>query len=225
MNFNQILNVTITFLKTNWFSIASAIGIAVSIFIGLVNYYSSKPKISVIIPNGVLNKSIFEPDRDSANEPDKFWNFKYRIFIDIIISNQSRMPISIYEIRLNGLKITPYNIVGTTYEVTTQSGHKMLPHGIEASGGPTNKMGLDIDDHQLKPIIDLKPYSSVRGMLVFRFNGDVEEFQKRNKTLKLLTPLKEFDFPIGEFQFFENHRLPRDQWSSENDETPSHMFS
>lgn len=217
MNFNQILYILIIFLKANWFNVASTIGIVVSIFIGLVNYYSSKPKLSIIVPNSEFNKSIFEPDRNSATDPDKFWNFKYRIFVDITISNQSRMPISIHEIRLNdSLKITPYNIVGKSYEVTTKNGHKLLSYGIEASGGPINKRGIDIGNNQLKPIINLKPYSSVRGMLVFRYNGKPRDFLDSEKKLQLLTPLKTFEFPISGFQFFENHRLPQDQWHSEN---------
>lgn len=218
MNLTQVISIVLNFLKTNWFNVASTFGILVSIFIGLVNYYSSKPKISIIIPDGEFNKAIFEPDRNSASDPDKFWNFKYRIFIDITISNQSRLPISIHEIRLNNrLKITPYNIVGKSYEVTTQSNHRILENGIEVYGGSTNKRGIDINDNQLKPIIDLKPFSSVRGMLVFRYNGKIEEFKYDENKLQLLTPLKTFEFSIGEFQFFENRRLPQDQWHSEND--------
>ena len=225
-NILNFVNLAIDFLKNNWFSIASTIGIVFSILLGLINYYSSKPKLSIIIPDGEFNKSIFEPDRDSATNPDKFWNFKYRIFIDVTISNQSRMPISIHEIRLNDdLKITPYNKVGQSYEITIESGHKMLPHGIQASGGPILRRGIDIDSNQLKPIINLNPYSSVRGILVFRYNGKIKDFQDSKKKLKLLTPLKTFEFSISEFQFFENHRLPRDQWNSENDETPSRKSS
>jgi len=218
MKFEHIMYLITFFLKNNWFNVVSSIGIIFSIVLGFINYYSSKPKLSIIISDGELSKSMFEPDRDSENNPDKFWRFKYRIFIDITISNQSRIPISIHEIRLNNaLIITPYNIVGKSYEVTTQSNHKILDYGIEAFGGSIKKLGIDIDDNQLKPIINLKPYSSVRGIMVFRYNGNPEDFLDNKKELQLLTPLKTFDFSIGEFQFYDNHRLPQDQWHSDND--------
>lgn len=216
MNFNQSLYILIIFLKTNWFNVASTIGIVVSIFIGLVNYYSSKPKLSIITPASELQKCIFEPDRNSANDPDKFFNYKYRIFIDLIINNQSRMPISIYEIRLNDdLKITPYNDMGDSYELTIDNGQRDLGNGIKGYG-PNRKMGITINGNQLQPIINLNPYSSIRGMLVFKYNHEISKFLKNKQQLKVLTPIKTFSFSIDAFQYFDNHRLPQDQWHSEN---------
>ncbi|MGI8277342.1 hypothetical protein [Bacillus mycoides] len=118
--------------------------------------------------------------------------------MDVIITNKSALPISIIEFKLNNrFKFNSYSKPGTEYPVTTKSA-KEVHNNITFYSGEERKLEFQISDKWLQPIIDIPPYTSLRGHLFFHAN-DISDLNIGENTLEIVTSRKNFSFQVKPF--------------------------
>lgn len=138
------------------------------------------------------------PDRTDKNFPDKYESEKYRLILEVIISNKSSQPISITDVSINNkFFLTPYQELNNKYSITTAN--YKHPEFSEADPYATRTISYNATEFLLKPIQNLAPYSSIRGYFIFRGPDELfEETFTLNETynLDIKTPRKKFVFPF-----------------------------
>ncbi|PGB34872.1 hypothetical protein COM07_25775 [Bacillus toyonensis] len=187
----------IEFLKSNIIPIAAFLISLATFFITFANFWRNRAKIECIQPYGV-SAHIIKPDRINTETPDVYWQSDFRVIMDIIITNKSALPISIIEFKLNNrFKFNSYSRPGTEYPVTTQSA-KQVHNNVTFYGAEERKLEFQISDKWLQPIIDIPPYTSLRGHLFFHAN-DTNDLNIGENTLEIVTSRKNFSFQVKLF--------------------------
>ncbi|MFJ8521423.1 hypothetical protein [Bacillus cereus] len=184
----------IEFLKSNIIPIAAFLISLATFFITFANFWRNRAKIECIQPDGV-SAHIIQPDRIDLETPDVYWQSDFRVIMDVIITNKSALPISIIEFKLNNrFKFNSYSKPGTEYPVTTKSA-KQIHNNIEFYDGDERKLEFQISDKWLQPIIDIPPYTSLRGHLFFHAS-DTNDLNIGENTLEIVTSRKKFSFQV-----------------------------
>ncbi|PHA22040.1 hypothetical protein [Bacillus wiedmannii] len=185
----------IEFLKSNIIPIAAFLISIATFFITFANFWRNRANITCSQPRGLHTAHILKPDRIDTETPDVYWHTDFRVIIDVIITNKSALPISIIEFKLNdSFKFTSYSRPSSNYCVTTTSA-KRVQNAITFYGAEERSFDFQIDDTWLQPIIDIPPYTSLRGHLFFHFN-DISNVGIGKNTLEIITSRKAFSFPI-----------------------------
>lgn len=139
----------------------------------------------------------WEVDRTSNESPDKYWQQKYRLFVTVVITNNSSRPVTINMFSLNNkYKFGIYTEIGEYYKVTLKNGWttKTLSNGAKMyAGGQEKFQGLNVDNETvLHPIFTIAPYELASGLLFFTFN----ESLVGENTIKIHTSRGDKEFPI-----------------------------
>ncbi len=183
----------IEFLKSNIIPV-TALSISIATFIiTFKNFWRNRANIECTqIENSIA--VLLKPDKIDTNTPDVYWDSDYRVIMDVIITNKSALPISIIEFTLNNTsKFNSYSKHSPEYIVTTQPG-KQEQDGI-IHYAEEKKHIFQMEDSWLQPIINIPPYTSFRGHLLFRFN-DKSEVHIGNNTLEVITSRETFSFQV-----------------------------
>lgn len=112
-------------------------------------------------------------DRESDDEPDVYYENKYRLIESVVLTNNSSLPITITKFSITGIEeeITPFTRFGVDYAVTIISPKKRLPKGgIAYSGKELMKIADLTTFPPLSIPITIGPYESVVTSLIFRYN-------------------------------------------------------
>ncbi|MGI6155039.1 MAG: hypothetical protein ACOYEB_03685 [Enterococcus lemanii] len=134
-------------------------------------------------------------DRTEDIIPDVYHQSPYRLFPTVVITNNSSLPITITEFKLNnGNSFGFYSKVGTLYETTYKTNQVDFGNGITATtSGSTEKVIVEFNEtNLLKPPLTIKPYESVVGVLFFHYKESIIG----NNQLKALTSRGEMEFPL-----------------------------
>ncbi|AYY27380.1 hypothetical protein ACS2QC_17090 [Bacillus cereus group sp. Bce033] len=192
----------IEFLKSNIIPIAAFFISLATFFITFANFWRNRAKIECIQPKGI-SAHIIKPDRTDFETPDVYWQSDFRVIMDVIITNKSALPISIIEFKLNNrFKFNSYSKPGTEYPVTTKSA-KQIHNNIEFYDGDERKLEFQISDKWLQPIIDIPPYTSLRGHLFFHAS-DISDLNFGENTLEITTSRKNFSFQVKLYNKFNS---------------------
>ncbi|WP_217563222.1 hypothetical protein, partial [Paenibacillus sp. GbtcB18] len=181
------------FLKSNIIPV-TALSISIATFIiTFKNFWRNRANIECIqLENSMA--VVLKPDRIDTKTPDVYWDSDYRVIMDVIITNKSALPISIIEFTLNNTsKFNSYSKPSPEYNVTIQPG-KQEQDGI-IHYAEEEILFFPIEDSWLQPVIDIPPYTSLRGHLLFRFN-DKSEVHIGNNMLEVITSRKTFSFQV-----------------------------
>ncbi|ENY3075330.1 hypothetical protein [Listeria monocytogenes] len=187
-----------TFLQNNLIPITVFIVSLVTFYFALSNYLNQRPKLRLQQRNLQKTSIIIEPDRNSDIDPDIHHHIPYRVICEVVLTNDSSLPISIIEFNLNNeLVFNSYSQPGSKYEFSSND-IKTLPeheNSIRGYGKHKIKETFPVGEYTLKPIIKLEPYSSVRGYLYFKFRDKEQVCVGENK-LQVTTSRKTFNFDI-----------------------------
>ncbi|MCU5457071.1 hypothetical protein NST86_12215 [Bacillus sp. FSL L8-0199] len=185
----------IEFLKSNIIPIAAFLISIATFFITFANFWRNRANITCSQPRGLHTAFILKPDRIDTETPDLYWQSDFRVIMDVTITNKSALPISIIEFTLNNsFEFTSYCRPNSEYHVTTNS-TKRKKNNVTFYGGEEQSFYFPIDDTWLQPIVDIPPYTSLRGHLFFYFN-DISNVNIGENTLEIITSRKTFSFPV-----------------------------
>lgn len=191
---NETIVQFIEFLKLNIIPIAAFLISLATFIVTFANFRRNKASIKCKQLGDDYIACIIKPDRIDLNTPDVYWHKDFRVIMDVIITNESALPISVIEFTLNNkLKFNSYSKPGDEYSVTT-SPKEEIHNGVSFSG-IEQKSVFPIGDDWLNPVIDIPPYTTLRGHLFFHFN-DINDVSIGNNTLSIITSRKTFSFPI-----------------------------
>ncbi|MFU0790697.1 MAG: hypothetical protein ACFWT6_12160 [Virgibacillus proomii] len=173
--------------------------------ITFVNFYRNRPSIKI----GQLSthdSRIIKPDFIDDKTPDVYWQRDYRVLVDVIITNKSAKPISIIEFVLNdSLRFNSYIRPGSSYSITVKPQEETID-GVIFGYGSSTQIIFSLHNKLLQPVVDIPPYTSVRGFLFFScFNKDDVNIGKNE--LKIITSRKTFIKDVNVFDI-EMSRLP-----------------
>ncbi|WP_088838955.1 hypothetical protein [Listeria sp. ILCC792] len=187
-----------TFLQNNIVPITAFFVSLVTFYFALSNYLKQRPNLKLQQRNIQKAAVIIEPDRYSNDNPDVHHNIPYRVICEVVLTNDSSLPISIIEFKLNNdLVFNSYSKPGNTYEFT-ESNKKQIPeHEFIIFKGTNDEVKevFPVGDNFLTPLIKLEPYSSIRGYLYFKFRDKKQVCVGENK-LQVITSRKDFDFNV-----------------------------
>lgn len=129
-------------------------------------------------------------DRGSDEEPDPYWQAKYRYFPKVVLSNNSSHPITIYGFILNGDYLFDIDSEYGEHYTTTTTTNRTEKNGIiSVNMDPITKLKIPLSNTQvLKPVFTLKPFESCSGYLFFWYD---EALPEKNK-LTIRTSRKNF---------------------------------
>lgn len=187
-------------------NIATFLIAALTFLITFANFYKNR----AVIKCEQLDTSasyIIKPDFIDTENPDVYWQNDYRAIIDVIISNKSAKPISIIEFTINdSLKFNSYHMPGKEYIVTTIPSYEKSSSGVVFGFGRKEAKALPIGDQWIQPVLNIPPYSSIRGHLFFHFHED-DEITLGDNELKIITSRKVFLAKVT-LSDIEKSRLP-----------------
>ncbi|MGM0163743.1 hypothetical protein IGI72_002475 [Enterococcus sp. DIV1059_2] len=155
-----------------------------SIGISLMTFYftvwSRRAKLDV---NFTGRPREMKPDRWDSTYPDTYIFDDYRFFVDISITNESSLPITITEFQVDSFANVRYSdATGDHYKVT-------VPNNNPGLVGSTIEIVYDFNSvPKLIPPIVIEPYSVHLGTLVFRYDSPLPD----NVKLKIITSRKTF---------------------------------
>lgn len=182
-------------MKSNLIPFVALIVSLATFWITLANFWRNRAKIECNQLKDNNMAIILKPDRIDSKTPDVYWNSDFRVIMDVIITNKSALPISIIEFTLNNqFKFNSYTRPSSEYTVTLKAA-KVEQDGVVIHYAEEKKRTFPIEDTWLQPMIDIPPYTSLRGHLLFRFN-DKSDVHIGNNTLKIITSRKTFSFQV-----------------------------
>ncbi|SCC32361.1 Uncharacterized protein BCZB5J_02575 [Bacillus cereus] len=184
----------IEFLKSNIIPVTALLISIATFIITFKNFWRNRASIKCIQLEDSM-AVILKPDRIDTETPDVYWDSDYRVIMDVIITNNSALPISIIEFTLNNTsKFNSYSKPSPEYNVTLHPG-KQEQDGMVIHYGLEEIQFFPMEDSWLQPIINIPPYTSFRGHLLFRFN-DKSEVHIGNNTLEVITSRETFSFQV-----------------------------
>lgn len=173
--------------------------------ITFANFYRNRPSIEVD-QLSTSDSLIIKPDFIDTETPDVYWQRDYRVIADVIVTNRSAKPISIIEFVLNDyLKFNSYSRPGDVYLITVKPPKEKID-GVTFVSAFSFKKEISIQNDLLKPVIDIPPYTSIRGYLFFSFSDKNDVNVGQNK-LEIITSRKTFVKDLSVFDI-EKSRLP-----------------
>ncbi|HFJ9270707.1 TPA: hypothetical protein ACGW6O_001116 [Bacillus cereus] len=185
----------IEFLKLNIIPIAAFLISLATFIITLANFRRNRASIKCRQLRDNWVALILKPDRTDLKTPDVYWHNDFRVILDVIITNESALPISVIEFNLNNkLNFNSYSKPNDEYSITTKAG-KEVHNGVVSFSGNEHKLIFPMNDTWLKPVINIPPYTSLRGHLFFHFN-EKDDVNIGNNTLKIITSRKTFSFQV-----------------------------
>lgn len=167
--FEKLISVGLPFLS---------IGISFMTFYFTV--WSRRAKLDI---NFTGHPREMKPDRWDDTYPDTYILDDYRFFLDISITNESSLPITITEFQIEGFANIRYSdSTGNHYKVT-------VPNNNPDLVGSTIEIVYDFNSvPKIIPPIVIEPYSVHLGTLVFRYDNALPD----NVKLKIITSRKTF---------------------------------
>ncbi|USZ61373.1 hypothetical protein NHN12_02995 [Lactiplantibacillus plantarum] len=184
-------------------SVSAAILSLLAIYFTIKSYVESLARIN-LKPASSRAICFCEPDRISVDNPDKFWNSKYRFFCDIIIENKSSRPSSIENLILDDkYELMTYDSFSADYKITLK---KLVPLVQDQVIRNYSTIG-----NELRPVINLAPYSSVRKIAVFNIQDD-DSFKNGTHMIKVLTSRKNFSFNLTVSSSLRTVLSPEEQY-------------
>lgn len=202
--FNTLIKILVEY--TNFGILLLAL---LTFFITFANFYRNRATIKVVqFP--VSESVMIKPDFINTESPDKYWHNEYRLIVDIIITNRSAKSISIIEFSLNqNMKFNSYHSPGKLYQVTVTPKNRIHNSGVVFSGS-SKKYLYPIEDRWLQPVLDIPPYTSIRGYLYFHF-PDKNMVNKKQNKLDIITSRKKFTTHLNVYEFHESAISPPEE--------------
>lgn len=121
----------------------------------------------------------------SPKYPDSFAGSSYRLLSEVVITNNSSLPISIISFTLNDtLSYDAYVDGGNYYLITTRENSKTF------LGSPMSPINY------LQPNFNIDPYTSVRGNIFFNLGHSENFFKMDIHDLKVQTSRGVFNFKL-----------------------------
>lgn len=175
--------------------IISLFSLGVSLFVASTNYWRSRPKIKVMQSKNE-NRSWILKSYDGLYAGVKHQSLKPKMesiaLIEVIITNDSSLPISILEFHIKGAH--PFQ----SYTYTNEN-YKVSPK----SGGPIHFSSPNSPLNYLQPEFTLEPYTSKRGHILF-WMYDKESLQPGTHRMVVVTSRKKFTHKIKISDTFES---------------------
>lgn len=169
------------FIQNNFFSIVSLFISAVALYLSLKKEFSQKFNLEVIL----LDECLFEclVDRSSDDTPDKYWHTKYRLFPNVVLTNNSSRPITLIDFQLNNEEAyTLFTEYGNSYTTTYQTNTTELGNGVIAftTDGEEAITHVLNEKHMISLPVTLAPYESTAGILFFHYKQSLVGTNKLN---------------------------------------------
>nr|DAF64636.1 MAG TPA: hypothetical protein [Siphoviridae sp. ctamP19] len=158
----------------------------------LKNEYNKKFNLQL----QVLDENISEwkIDRFSTENPDNYFQYRYRLFPNVVITNNSSIPVTINSFSLNDkYKFSIFTNNAKHYSVTIETNSTKKDEITFYSVGKEKKIEIALDNNNvLKPVITIAPFESVTGLLFFMFD---ESLIGKN-TITVYTSRGNKEFPL-----------------------------
>jgi len=172
--------------------LVSLFSLIISFVLAYRVFYQERASITVIQDHRAARSFSFSFDgwsytntKRSPKYPDPFSGNQYRILSEVLITNNSSLPISIISFTLNdALSYDSYVDGGNYYLVTTSETSKT------SLGSPDSPINY------LKPNFTIDPYTSVRGNIFFNLSYSEDFFKMDNHDLKIHTSKGVFNFEL-----------------------------
>ncbi|MHA3066611.1 hypothetical protein [Lacticaseibacillus saniviri] len=154
----------------------SAISLLLSIATGIftfVTFRRSQPNIRVFQSRKNQTAVVIEPEWNDDIEfsPDRYVDRRYRILLEITITNRSSNPISISSFVLNDeFDFGAYSNPGSRYTIKQESSESVV-NGITYLGRE-KIAGFSIEDQWIKPVVEIKPFGILKGYLFWPIYED-----------------------------------------------------
>ncbi|EMF0097275.1 hypothetical protein OUS07_002725, partial [Enterococcus hirae] len=164
-----------------FFSLISLSISTIALSLSLKKEFSQKFNLDVIF----LDECLFEclVDRDSNDTPDKYQHTKYRLFPNVVLTNNSSRPITLIDFQLNNEEAyTLFTEYGNSYTTTYQTNKTELGNGVIAFTTDNEEAITYVlnKKHMINPPITLAPYESATGILFFHYNQSLVGTNKLN---------------------------------------------
>ncbi|GAB4074527.1 hypothetical protein GCM10028778_20300 [Barrientosiimonas marina] len=177
-------------------AVLSIISLIISIIVAMTSLWRSNAKIKIHQLQEDRNWILKSYDGLLASNSSK--NKKHEpnmtsiTLVEIIITNNSSLPLSVLELRMDGaMYFNSYSYTNPTYKVTPDNGSEIL---FGSSHDPL---------HYLQPIFTLEPYTSERGHLHLWMHNK-ESIQPGIHTLTIITSRGNFKRKINLKNTFES---------------------
>ncbi len=172
--------------------LVSLFSLIISFVLAYRVFFQERASITVIQDHGAARSFSFSFDgwsdintKRSSKYPDPFYGNQYRILSEVLITNNSSLPISIISFTLNDtLSYDSYVDGGNYYLVTTSEISKT------SLGSPDSPINY------LTPNFTIDPYTSVRGNIFFNLSNSEDFFKMDNHDLKIHTSRGVFNFEL-----------------------------
>lgn len=202
----------IEFIKNNLLPISTLVVSLVTFYITLRNHLETRASLKLIQVNKEKATQLLEPDRLDNSSPDVYWDSKYRVLSEVIITNNSSKPISIIEFTLNDeFTYNSYTKPGNEYQVTIRP-NKQHKNGITFFGSSLIH-AFEVKKNVIVPISTIPPHTSIRGILFFNIGNDKSKINIGENTLKLHTSRKVFVFKLKILEEYYSLLQPEDKFS------------
>lgn len=192
-------------------SLISIFSLVTSFVLAYRVFYQERASISIIQDHGAERSSSFSFDgwsyinsKRSQKYPDQFYGNQFRLISEIIITNNSSLPISIISFTLNDIFFYDSYVDGGKYYLVTTSETTKIHIGSP-----------DSPNSFLKPNFTINPYTSVRGDIFFNFSSLQQFFEMDIHDLKVQTSRGTFNFKLNVPNHLESIR-PLDPFSKED---------
>ncbi|MET1163593.1 hypothetical protein ABWV16_00435 [Bacillus velezensis] len=163
-------------------TIISIVALGISLFtlgVHLVKYFHTVPKLEISVLDAYAFQVIRGEDR---------YGKPYRMIIELNLVNKSEQPISIYEYQFSSKEFEK----PVFYRGHHRPGSK---YTISKIGGEEAFVDLDqIKD--LKPPVNISPYSSEYGLIIFLTIPNLQTTGEINGTLTVKTSRKDYIIPV-----------------------------
>lgn len=183
-------------------SLISIFSLVISFALAYRVFFQERASISLFQDHNASRSYSFSFDgwsstnsQRSQNYPDTFSSNEFRLLSEVLITNNSSLPISIISFTLNDtLSYDSYVEGGNYYLITLKENSKVC------LGSPNSPINY------LKPNFTIDPYTTVRGNIFFNLNSFENLFKKDTHDLKVLTSRGVFNFKLDVPNHYETIR-------------------
>ncbi|MED1018139.1 hypothetical protein [Bacillus atrophaeus] len=164
-------------------TIISIVALVISVFtlgVHLVKYLHTVPKLEISVLDTYAFQVIKGEDR---------YRKPYRVIIELNLVNKSEQPISIYEYQFSSKEFD---------KPVFYKGHHRPGSKYTISKMGSDEAFVDLDQiKDLKPPINISPYSSEYGLIIFLTIPNLHETEKEiNGILTVKTSRKDYTIPV-----------------------------
>lgn len=202
----------------------------IGLYLSIRKYQEDRPHLSVRLSESKAASFICLPYRDSDTTPDPYWHRPYRVLMDVIITNNSAKPISIDSFNLvDKASFHPFFQVGEKYSIPLNKARiNANPSDllVRTDTGSEKEIELIYNEKEaaFKFPLDLPPYSSRRGKLVFALESlsDVSLGDKNKLTLS--TSRGPFSYQLVISVFLQTVQTLPEKYRPENIQTKDNIY-